>query len=406
MSEPPLLRARILNGALAGREIELAEGELSIGGPESDLAVALEGGVEATVLFEADGARLKEPLPCWVDGKRVENGALLPFGAALDIAGCAIAFGTNETPLAHLAPVARATKRGMRTAAAGISLTLLTVLLAVAAFGTSRHQTQVEARAIRDTQLEQITADLAKAGVHARADSRGVLDLSGQCLSSAEVERARSRLRALHVPFHDNLVCNDDLLATVRATLAFNGYTDAKVEPGHTPGTVEIVGNVAGDARWEKTAKALTALRGLVSWNVRDAGAEGGRELIGRLREADLLGRLSVTRSNDVLLVTGLLDAAGRAKLDTLKAAFAEAHPAGPRVVYQNISSATLQAGLLPAPVVSVGGYGGKTRLELANGSQLEVGARLPNGYEIVGLDAHGIDLMKRDELIHLSLPI
>src|SRR5437868_15214172 len=97
----------------------------------------------------------------------------------------------------------------------------------------------------------------------------------------------------------------------------------------------------------------LSSMRGLQHWSVEDSASASVKALIDMLREAGLIGKLSVARDNGLILVTGVLDAGAQRGLASVMSAFNAAHPNAPKAIFQNIPTSSIQAGIFPSPIVS-----------------------------------------------------
>ncbi|MBY4897889.1 type III secretion system inner membrane ring subunit SctD [Cupriavidus sp. AU9028] len=400
---------KILNGPLAGRRLKLPEGDFVIGGDDPDLSATLEGGATATLTTAADGVRLRTAAPCWVDGKPEPLGeAPLPFGQVLDIGGLAVMVGEGDRPMPD-ATVPRRVRAEGTPRSASLRYGAL-VLLAAGSVGAGiwiygAVQPPVEAVAAADW-LDDWKRRARAEGVQVNAQRDGMLELSGSCRDSGSRRVLLESLREHAVPYRDNTQCQDELVRNVQAVLTMNGFAQAKVRSGDTIGTVAIQGTIHADARWRRAVAMLSELRGLQGWTVEDPIGASVRALIDRLRDAGLIGRLSVAREKGLILITGVLDEGGRRLLSSVTAAFAQANPEAPRTIFQNIPTRAFQAGIFPSPIVSFGGSGEMTFLDLANGTRLKAGSRLPGGHVIVHLDRNGIDLEREGELMHLPLEL
>lgn len=392
----------VLNGPFSGQQISLPAGETRIGGTDPDLAVTLENNGSATLVVDASGVRMITSAPCWIGGERVEPPDRVPLETVIDLAGVALVFSEAAAARREFkVPARKAARRRawgalivMGLAACALVAPALAWMLSSPPVPVSDDRAWLAARA----------AELAMDGVTVKQDGRGIVDISGQCVSSVRLGDLRRTLRARGIVYRDGTVCQDELARNVAAVLTLNGYQDVAVTSGAQPGTIDITGRIEADERWRRVTVMLSTMPGLRNWVVRNNENEAVKALIDRLRQANLVGYLSVERSSGVILVTGQLTAPERQVLDRVLDKFEQENRAAPRVLYQNIPLSAVQPGIFPAPIISFGGSGDLMFLELANGARLQVGSRLPSGYEISALDANGVDLVKDGQLIHFPL--
>lgn len=400
---------KILSGPLAGRRLRLPDGDFVIGGDDPDLAATLEGAAAATLVASEDGVLLRTNAPCWVDGRPQTPGeAPLPFGRVIDIGGLALMLGEGDRALPDLPVPARLRGGGTQRAVAlryGALVLLAAGSVGAGIFFYGVEQPAVEAVAVSDW-LDGWKRQARKEGIEVNVHRDGPVELTGSCRDSTSRRALLEALREHAMPYRDSTLCQDELVRNVQAVLTMNGFPQAKVRSGETVGTVAIQGTIHADARWRRAVAMLSELRGLQGWTVEDPIGASVRALIDRLRDAGLIGRLSVAREKGFILITGVLDEGGRRLLSSVTTAFAQANPEAPRTIFQNIPTRAFQAGIFPSPIVSFGGSGEMTFLDLANGTRLKAGSRLPGGHVIVHLDRNGIDLEREGELVHLPLEL
>ncbi|MGF6812896.1 type III secretion protein D [Paraburkholderia sp. Clong3] len=398
----------VLNGPLTRRHIRLPAGETRIGGVDPDLAVTLEDAQSATLTVCAKGVRIDSGANCWIRGERVSLPECAPLDRVIDLGGLAFVLrdsAEGDGPSESLTVPPRRSGRPVRAATA-------ILVASVAVFGGTTFALErllsvptVAAQADNTAAwLAGIQKRFAVDGLAVKTDDRGVATITGQCMGSSRLGALRDALRERGVAYRDNVISQNDIVNSVSAALKMNGYEDATVKSGAEYGTVDIAGRIDADERWQRVAEMLSTTPGLKNWMVRDRSNGSVKDLIARLRAAGMVGKLSVSRARDDILVTGLLSGADKARLDAVIAAFTRDNRDASRVVVQDIAAAPSLNRVSPAPVVSFGGSQPAMFIELANGTRLTVGSRLPSGYEIVGLDANGVDLSKDGELAHFPL--
>jgi type III secretion protein D len=401
--------AMVLTGELAGRHLALPPGELRIGGQDADVALALEHGQTACLMVDDDGVRLTAPSHCWIDGIRVSPVDPLPLATPIDIGGVGIAFASTDTPHAEIAALQLPRRRSAVRTWLAISACLGAVLGGGVALGGAWLIMSAAAPAPdadKHAWLKNQVATLSAKGITLGFDPNGVATVEGSCSDSASLDALWQGLRQHRIAYHDKLVCGDMVVEKVRQTLHLHGYEDAVVTRDGANDRVKISGTITDDARWRVVTETLADMPGLKNWTVADSTSQYLRTLIDRVRDAGLIGHVSVTRSNDVLLVSGRIPQTQHDMLNNVLTRYSTDHPQGPRVVFQNIEATYAQKDFFPSPVVSVAGNTSAPYLQLDDGTRMSIGSRLPGGYEIIGITQNGIDLLADDALIHLSLSL
>lgn len=385
-------KLKLLGGPLAGRELFLPIGPFSVGDGDSDLALPLEGGGQATLDVAEDGVSLSSLTPCWVNGQRQAPGPL-PLLQVVDLAGVPLVLGAADAELGHPAIPPRG---GARHHVAGVMLAAL-VAAGVLAW-TLTPAASPPAPSPRDWLPQALRAD---PGLSARWLGDNALELSGRCRDSGQLQALTTRLRAAGVRLRQETVCQDELQRSVRALMASFGYPDVKVtldEAGHA----DIDGPVTGDSA--ALAAALDQLPGLSGWRLSDRGADELAALLPRLQSAGLLSGLSATRGEQGWLLSGQLDEAKQARLqDFLGSANAEPGRTLP-LRFVGAASSVAPGDYLPAAIAGVGGNAQSPYLQLANGMRLLSGSPVAQGMRVVAIGADGVSLAGSRELVFLPL--
>jgi type III secretion protein D len=274
--------------------------------------------------------------------------------------------------------------------------------------------------------LERYQESLSQAGlstVKIERDKNGTVKLSGGCWDSNKFQPFLSRLMASGTAYQNQVLCQDDLQRSVAYVLQTHGYSHVRVVSGSHLGSVVIAGNIRADARWKEVTKQLNNLHGLKEWSVHNDAQESLSGLIVALRERGLLSKLSLSRQDDVLTVTGQLDDAEQTILQEVLQPYTTAssatleqsesttaakesikHRTPLRVIYQNIPALRQEPGIFPSPIVSLSGNKRTAALLLANGMIVQAGSALPSGYTITQLDEAGIELQKEGQFVHFPL--
>lgn len=235
----------------------------------------------------------------------------------------------------------------------------------------------------------------------------GTIRFKGHCMDSRPLNALMIQLRRYGVLLREPMICQDQLLNNIRYVLHLFGYEQVTVSATDKPGEVAIQGAIQADDRWRQVVDMLAVMPGLAHWSVENQGDKQLKALLTQLRQAGLLGKLSIARSGDRLVVSGRLAPAQQSKLNQQLAQFSQRWEPAPVVIYQNIRPSEERQQLFPAAIVSVGGCEKNPFLELASGQRLQVGARLPNGYQIVAIDGvHGVELSREGQLVHVPLDL
>lgn len=402
---------KFLNGPMQGRALTLPPGKVTLGLGDVDLQMVFENGISlATLQVQHDAVELLEPHPCWVEGYAL-RGQRLPAGKIIDLAGQAFVllnegetFTFRRIP-ERLAPGRWRLSRPHRRIAAG-ALLLLLLCGALAGGYLWLHQETLDEKVDRlgvQRWLAQLhrTPALRTLGFDWLSDD--TLRIYGQCLQQRDLNALLKVLRARGVFWHLETQCQDSLRDLVADLLEQNGYRDIRVSDGRMPGNIVIDGDIQADRRWEQVVSQLSALDGLKGWRVSRRGAQDGQTLLNIARRAGVLGKVSLERRAQRLIVSGILSAPQRAKLRQELAEWQKKQNIS--LVFQDISAAAADDALFPKPIISIGGNQREPYVALSDGRRLQVGARLASGYEIAHISVQtGIDLVREGSLLHLPV--
>ena len=396
----PLLKLKWLNGPLAGREFDLPEGDIRLGGTDPDLAVPLEHGQSTVLSVTPAGLTLSPPVPVWVAGQPRDGSLPLPAGVVIDLAGLAFVLGAPDAglPMLPVPPRHAASGAGKRQWPLWVAAGVFAGLVPVVALWPQPAETDPL------TWPALPPHDPALAGLQIEHDAQGIVTLRGPCASSGEVEQLRSHLRNQGVPLRDESACADTLLDSVRHVLTLNGYLDVEVSRGHTLDTVIIHGTIVADDRWRSTVGQLEAVRALRGWQVENDRARRFDHLLDLLTQRSMLEGLSITVSGRTLLVSGQLDPAREARLLAVLSTFNQNDPSRLKARFQNLPAGRPDICMLPAAIVSLGGKADALYVELENGLRLRQGAVLPSGYTVHALTPSAMTLLKDQRLMSLPL--
>ncbi|MBB6155200.1 type III secretion protein D [Pseudomonas sp. JAI115] len=392
-----------LNGLLAGRELRLPEGELQLGGPDADIALALEDDAQAVLVVDAQAVRLRSPASTWIEGALWQGEQPLPLGKVIDLGGQAFVLGRIGDSLPALTVP---TRGGARSARGGARLGWVAAVLMMMLFGMLLWQPAppVVPVTAHDWLAEQLLRpDLA--GLTLARAAQGGLTLRGVCQASSSLDGLRGHLRERGLHLYDESVCADQVLDGVRAVLALNGYADVEVGSEQALDRVVIWGNIAADARWQRTAEQLKAIAALQGFRVVNDHETLFNELYTQLSRQALLEGLSLHIADGALRVSGQLTPQREAQVKEALEAFNQPAPRLP-AVFQNLPAGAPTSTYLPAAIVGVGGNRHLLYLQLANGMRLQAGSVLPSGYRISTLSRSAVVLLKGQELVSVPLEL
>ena len=406
---PYLYKLKLLNGPLSGRELKLREGTLTLGSGEyADISLALEGGMTELVLdANAEGVKVSQPIMAWVGEELVLSLETLPLGQPMELAGVGLVLGHVNDDLSEFNSWSRPEKTASRTSILlnSILFGALLLLTAGAIFwilnSNDSQQIPVDMHKFVDEYAKQ--RSLEEVGFLWLPD--GSLQISGWCSHESDIAPLLAELRKQQILYHSQAVCQDKLLKNVGYAIGLYGYEQVQVEPGESHGSVVINGAIQDDARWQQVVTLLSTMPGLKKWNVVNQSDSEVGKLIQQLRKSRLLSKLSVKRSNRRVVVSGKLSDSEVTKLSNVMKNYVLANPDAMQIVFQNIQAINADSGVLPAPIVSVGGNEQSPYLELSNGMRLQKGAQLPSGYVIRNIDSvNGIELSLHGQLVHIPL--
>lgn len=415
----------LLDGPLAGRSLPLPHGAFSLGTEDSDIAMALENGVGATLHVDDDGVHLLTRTDVWVDGAPLgwTDDALpdvplsirLPLRSVVDLAGLGIWLDAGDAELPVPVPLPRRparlasdagqfsaqrqthtqpslaqdnpafswplgrkpSKRPRRVtwfAATGVSLAALAVGAMIWRTGAANVITSSG-----DIGTLKSLAGRIAPGISLTL-SEGAVLFSGGCASEDVRSRLRTEARRLDRVVRDDTWCPADLTQSVRTLLRLYGYGAAYV--GVAPGgEIVISGAFVADARWRAASDALDALALPHGWRVDNDEADGFDTVVQLLKNADQLRGVNVTRERDGWRLTGPVSAQRQAALQSLADTWNDAsRTLRLRIEPLPVRMPTLSQTGLPAPVVSIGGSPTAPHITLADGTRLMPGARLAGG--------------------------
>jgi type III secretion protein D len=402
----PRYKLRVLSGSLRGREFTLAPGNWVIGGVDADLAVVLERNQSAVLEIDDEGVHLRGSIDCWIRGRRVEPNDPLPHNVSLDLAGFAVAVGEINADLSEIQPVSRHTP--MQWVAGGsIACALLAAGITLGAlfmfFPVASERTQAQAQA---AWIAQITQKFAEQHVSAQIGKDGVLQLSGYCANSDQVDMLLNQLRQRGTTFSDNIICMSDVAREILDTLSLYGYRNVYVRPSTVAGRYEIVGPISKGLGWSTVEEQLQRIPGVTSWEVRDLLGPYSVEMVNRIRQAGLGPYVSVVPSGQDITISGELSPDRLAILNRLIETLRHGADSQLSIAYEDIPIDNVTTKVLESPIVTYIGNSISPSVQLANGAVLRTGSLISSGYTVSRLDTDGIDLTRNGRLIHFPSAI
>lgn len=406
---PYLYKLKLLNGPLYGRELKLREGILRLGSEsaESDIVLTLEGGADFIALdAQPDSVMLTTPGAGWIGECAVENIDKIPLREPVMLAGVALVLGDVDDDLSHFTQWQYPdTRKGAK--AGLISLIFLGLLAATFSVIYWNKIQSEEDRPVFNPQqyVEQYQKQHSLSEIKVNWVTPTRLEITGWCWHENNMTPLLAVLRQHQIAFSNQAICQDSLLRNVQYAIQLYGYANFQVEPGDERGEVIINGAVEDDGRWQEVMKLLSTMPGLKKWNVVNQSESQTAQIIQLLKKNFLLGKLSIRKTNGRIIISGKLNDKDVDLLAGIIRKFMQSNPAAAPMVYQNIQTTDSVSGVLPAPIISVGGNESSPYLELSNGMRLQKGAALPSGYIIRNIDSNnGVELSRHGLLVHIPL--
>lgn len=406
---PYLYKLKLLNGPLSGRELKLREGQLTLGaGEDTDISLALDGDFTTLELNAGEqGVTLSQPMKAWVGNELIPLLDALPLGQPMELAGVGLVVGHINDDLSAFTSWQRPEQAQSHKPILWIGGILGFLLLLTAGIAywvlnpAAPYQQFIDMHQWVKEYGKQ--KSLAEVGFLWLPD--GSLQINGWCLHESDITPLLAELRQQQIPYHSQAVCQDRLLENVVYAIGLYGYEHVQVEAGESHGSVVINGVIQDDTRWQQVVALLSTMPGLKKWSVVNQSDSQVGKLIQQLRTNHLLSKLSVKRSNERVVVSGKLSDRETILLSTVIRNYMLANPTAMPIVFQNIQAIDADNGVLPAPIISVGGNELSPYLELSNGMRLQKGAQLPSGYVIRNIDSvNGIELSLHGQLVHIPL--
>lgn len=408
---PYLYKLKLLNGILCGREIKLKEGIVRLGSEseENDIVLVLDDGIEVVELnVQQDGVTLSESIPGIIGEQFIEKIDKLPLREPLMLAGIGMVIGHIDDDLSlfsqwrvpSLTPGA-----GSRFKKVALVLTGMLVITLFSMFFINKQDMRIEPKVNIQQQVERYKQQYSLKYMDFSWPAKNHLEINGWCQNENNLASLLEILHQHQIIITNNVICQDALLRSVTYAIQLYGYANFLVEPGEEHGEVIINGTIEDDERWQEVVKLLGTMPGLRKWNVVNQSETQTAQIIQLLKEVHLLGKLSISKSNRRIIISGKLKDKEVDTLNEVIHKYMLSNPDATSIIYQNIQNTGSGEGILPDPVISVGGNKGFPYIELSNGERLQKGAILPDGYTIRNIDCNdGIELSRQGELVHIPL--
>lgn len=397
-------KLRLLSGELNGRELSLPEGEFTLGEQGCDVLLPLSQGQVLTLIISENQIMLQVSGTVWINGFRHDLQVPIPLRQVIEAAGLALVLG-EETDVLSEIKIPRRSGSRLLLWLSMVTFVLL-FLFVMLIFWFTQQSSRLFSYLPPDipTQLSTQLKQPALEGIKAGWLSDGSVMLSGHCTSSSAVIQLQNFLVRNQIIFRNKLVCDDHLTASVSDVLHQYGYQNIEVRTGKTPGNVILYGAIEMGGQWLKVQETLATVAGLKGWTVVNSHNGQIPRLVEHLRALGLLGYLSMTQSPKDIVISGVLSPEQQQQLKQMLTALAGPQSDELPVRYQNIPASDQTTQLLPAAIASYGGNSHSKFVQLANGTRLQQGTVLPNGYKIIFISELGLSLLKENSLIQIPM--
>ncbi|CNK96889.1 type-III secretion protein [Yersinia frederiksenii] len=397
-------KLRLLSGELNGRELSLPEGEFTLGEQGCDVLLPLSQGQVLTLIIKENQIMLQVSGTVWVNGFKHDLQDPIPLRQVIEAGGLALILG-EETDVLSEIKIPRRAGAHLLLWLSVVTFVLL-LLLVMLIFWFTQQSSRLFSYLPPDvpTQLSTQLKQPALEGIRAGWLSDGSVMLSGHCTSSSAVIQLQNFLVRNQIVFRNKLVCDDHLTASVSDVLHQYGYQDIEVRTGKTPGNVILYGAIEMGGQWLKVQETLATVAGLKGWTVVNSHNGQIPRLVEHLRALGLLGYLSMAQSPKDIVISGVLSPEQQQQLKQMLTTLAGPQSDELPVRYQNIPASDQTTQLLPAAIASYGGNSHSKFVQLANGTRLQQGTVLPNGYKIIFISELGISLLKENSLIQIPM--
>lgn len=418
-------KLKFLNGILKDQEVPIPNGTLSLG-TEGEIFVKFEKSeTQFSLEVSEKGVLLSSFKDVWINGAPglswenfSENSEkILPLGVVLDLDGIGLVILNSETVSQEefIIPVRKAASHDQRSLFNRLNKKFLSAFLIVACLGGVAYAGRsfyrlnhpVVTRDVMEEARDWIEEHRQSSTYQELAfsiQSNGEIVISGACFQASELSPLLEELKTKGWAVQNLVICNDELCKNVSYILSLFGFEQAVVTSGSELGTVDIAGAIKGGVKWQKVEKMLVTLPGLKRWSVLDNASEQAKILADLIGEQNFQAPLDVLQKKNKILLTGKLNLDEEKRLKDLLQGLEEKFPTN-EYIYQNIDSQSEEVSIWPSPLMAVGGNETTPFLELQNGQRLQIGSRLPSGYQIIDINLHsGIRLLMEGKIINVPI--
>ncbi|EHF4936902.1 EscD/YscD/HrpQ family type III secretion system inner membrane ring protein [Enterobacter hormaechei] len=397
------LQIEFLNGLFKGRILNAPTGLLTIGANDADIEIKLEGKTQTIELIfgNDDDVRLTEPTTCRINGRK-KILTELPINEVIEISGLTFLLAEEGSPPTEKKIVVK-NKIGMAIVIIASTLAFFMVLAQIYYFKNERNEAQQTLQEWLVTQ-HSVPA-LRELGIDVKTDM--TVNIYGHCSNQDTLNEFLEGLKERSIRYYLETQCQDSVLEQVRYILDENGFSTVNITNGQYLGDIVLKGDIQSDEKWQRIVKELTSVQGLDKWSVsRGTRKNQGDTLLTASRRANLIGSVSIIKRNKQIIVSGEIDELQREAFEEEVKEYLDNNDL--TVIYQDIPNNNLKLGdFFTKQLVSIGGNIKKPYILLSDGTKLEKGAKIKNGYEIVNISSEdGLDVYKDGSLIHLTITI
>lgn len=397
------LQIEFLNGLFQGRILNAPIGILTIGENDADIEIKLQGEAENIELIfdNNDFVRISAPTKCHING-RAKILTELPINEVIEISGVIFLLAKEGSP-----PTEKKVKDRSKTSLVMVTIfSIFVLLMIIASFFYYEKDRKEHQESLQDWLVSQHSVPaLRELGIEVKPDM--TMNIYGHCSDQNTLNDFLEGLKKRGIRYYLETQCQDSVIDQVRYILDENGFSAVNITNGLYLGDLVLKGDIQSDEKWHRIVKELTSIQGLDKWSVsRGAKKNQGDTLLKASRRSNLLGSVSIIKRDKQLIVSGEIDDLQREAFeDEVMEYLTNNHLT---VIYQDIPNNNLKLGdFFSKQLVSIGGNIKKPYILLTDGTKLEKGAKIKNGYEIVNISSEGgLDVYKDGSLIHLTITI
>lgn len=396
------LQIEFLNGHLQGRILRAPVGILTIGGEDADISIDLDGPEKTLeIIFdEDDNVNYGGITTCRVNGKKRKIDAI-PKNEVITIAGLAFLISDEGAP-----PTDKKVAKNQKLYLLGAYLSVFFVLC-IFAIRILMPSGDIEpTESLQDWLVKQHNhPELRELGVTVRPDK--TFYIYGHCSNQSLLESFLVQLKERNINYYLDTQCQDSVIEQVRYILDENAYKNVKITNGQFLGDIVLKGDVRSDDKWQRIVKELSSIQGLDKWSVTRGNRKHQSDaLLSASKRANILGSVSISKKGKQLIVSGEIDELQKESFEDEIEDYIAINEL--TLIYQDIPNNNLKiSSFFNKQLVSIGGNIRKPYILLSDGTKLETGAKINDGYEIVKITSDdGLDIYKDGSLIHLTIAI